>query len=188
MIYPDISKWRKDTFLLLFIHCTLYEKLNVSADGLTFTTTCVDKSYAVHDDTRGHTGGCMNLGSGIIHCKSSKQKLSTKSSAECEVVGASDYLPFTVYMKYFIEAQGYQVRKNDINQDNQASIKLENVGRASSGQKTRRIHIKYFFMKDRIRRDEINIIYCTTEIMVVNYFTKPLQGVLFKSLRIIIMG
>ena len=32
-----------------------------------------------------------------------------------------------------------------------------------------------FFMKDRIQEDEINIIYCPTELMVAVYFTKALQ-------------
>ena len=68
-------------------------------------TIWFDASYAVHDDMRGHTGGFMTLVSGMVHCESSKQKLNTKSSTECEVVGASDYLPFTIHMKYFIEAK-----------------------------------------------------------------------------------
>ena len=123
----------------------------------------------------------MTLESGIIHYRSSKQKLNTKSSTECEVVGASYYLPFTIYMKYFIEAQRYQVSKNDFNPDNQVSMILEKNGRASSGQNTRHIHIRYFFMKDRIREDEIHIIYCPTEIMVVDCFTKLLRGALFRN-------
>jgi hypothetical protein len=38
---------------------------------------------------RGHTGGAMSFGTGIIHGKASKQKLNTKSSTETEVVGAT---------------------------------------------------------------------------------------------------
>ena len=86
-------------------------------DGLTFMNTWVDAYYAVHNDMRRHTGGCITLRSGMIHCKSSKQKLNTKTSTETEVVGASDYLPFTIWVKYFIETQGYAVKKNDFNQD-----------------------------------------------------------------------
>jgi hypothetical protein len=40
-------------------------------------------------------------------CKSSKQELNTKRSTEAEVVGASDYLPNTIWAKYFLEAQGH---------------------------------------------------------------------------------
>ena len=65
-------------------------------NGLTCMTTWVDVSYDVHNDMRVHTGGCITLGSDMIHCKSSKQKLNTKSSTETQVVGASDYIPFTI--------------------------------------------------------------------------------------------
>ena len=183
-----VSNWRKLKRLLQFVHCTIHDNLTLSADDVTFMTTWVDASYAVHDDIHSHTGGCMSFGSRMIHYKSLKKKLNTKSSTECEVVGASDYIPFTMYMKYFIEAQGYKARKHDFNQDNRSFMKLEKNGRASSGHKTRHINIRYFFMKAIIKQDEINIVYYPTEIMIVNCFTKPLQSALFKKLRSIIMG
>ena len=157
-------------------------------NGLTCMTTWVDVSYDVHNDMRVHTGGCITLGSDMIHCKSSKQKLNTKSSTETQVVGASDYIPFTIQVKYFIEAQGYAVEKNDFNQDNNSDIRLEKNGKDSSRQATRHIKIRYFFMKDRIREDDFNIIHCPTEIMVADQFTKLLQGPLFIKLRNVIMG
>ena len=67
-------------------------------------------------------------------------------------------------------------------------MKLKKNDRASSVEKTRYIKIRYFFMMDQIRGDKFNIIYCPTEIIVADYFTKTLQGVLFKMLRNIITG
>ena len=52
----------------------------------------MDASYGAHEDMRGHTGGLMSFGSGIIHHKSSKQRLNSKSSTESELIGASDYI------------------------------------------------------------------------------------------------
>ena len=46
----------------------------------------------------------MSLGVGVFNQKSTKQKLYTKSSTETEVVGASDYLPYTIWTKRFLEA------------------------------------------------------------------------------------
>ena len=66
-------------------------------------STYVDASYAVHRDMRGHTGGAMSMGIGIIQGKASKQKLNTKSSTETEVVGASDYIPWTVWAKRWLQ-------------------------------------------------------------------------------------
>ena len=78
-------------------------------DGLTFMTTQVDTSYTVNDDMKGHTSGYITLGAGMIHCRLSKQKLNTKSSTESEVVGAIDYLPLTICIELFIEAQWYKI-------------------------------------------------------------------------------
>ena len=41
--------------------------------------TWVDLSHTVHEDIRGHTGGCMSCGVGIIHGKAPKKKLNTKN-------------------------------------------------------------------------------------------------------------
>ena len=185
----NTSDWEKLKRLLQFVNVTIDEKLTLSADkGLTFIKTWVDASYAVHPNMRGHTGGCLTLGRGMLHARSSKQKLNTKSSTECEVVGTSDYLPFPIWFKFFLEAQGYPIKGNDFNQDNTSAVSLEKNGIMSCGQQSRHINIRYFFIKDRIKEDRINIIYCPTERMIADYFTKPLQGALFKKLRDVIMG
>ena len=71
----------------------------IGANGMEIMETYVDASYAVHHDMKGHTGGLLTLGRGIVQGKASKQKLNTKSSTETELVGASDYIPWTVWAK-----------------------------------------------------------------------------------------
>ena len=44
----------------------------IGANGLDILQTWVGVSYATHHDKRGHTGGFMSMGQGIIHRKSSK--------------------------------------------------------------------------------------------------------------------
>ena len=130
----------------------------------------------------------MSLGRGAVMCKSSKQKLNTKSSTEAELVGASDYLPNTIWAKMFLESQGYILQDNRFLQDNQSAIKLEINGRASCGQKSRHIDIRYFFMKDRVKTEGIDVVYCPTEEMLADFFTKPLQGSLFIKFKKVVMG
>ena len=66
-------------------------------------------------------------------------------------------------------------------QDNQSAILLENNGKKSSSKKTRHINIRYYFITDRIKSDEIEIEYCPTDDMVADYFTKPLKEKNFSS-------
>ena len=120
--------------------------------------------------------------------KSSKQKINTKSSTESEVVGASDYVPNSLWASRFLEKQGYPLKNNRLHQDNQSAMKMERNGRSSCGQKSRHIDIRYFFIKDRVDSGELDIVYCPTEMMVADFFTKPLQGALFRKLKSVIMG
>ena len=46
-----------------------------------------------------------------------------------------------------------------------------------------------FFITDRIEKKDIRVVYCPTEeIMIANYFTKPLQGALFRKFRDLVLG
>ena len=128
------------------------------------------------------------MGKGVLHAKSGKQRINIKSSTEAKLVGASDFVPQTIWTRNFIEAQGYQVNDNEFFQDNMSAKKMEKNGRQSAGQRSRHINIRYFFIKDRICNDEISLLHCPTAIMIADYFTKPLQGALFVKFRDIIMG
>jgi len=107
----------------------------MGADSLSVMRTWVDAAYGVHDDFKSHTGGVVSLGCGTVMCKLTKQKLNTKSSMEAELVGATDYLPNTIWARMFLEAQGYMLEENVFFQDNQSAMKLEMNGRLSCGQK-----------------------------------------------------
>ena len=58
----------------------------------------------------------------------------------------------------------------------------------SVGKGTRHIKIKYFFVTDKIKDQEVKVIYCPTKEMLADFYTKPLQGSLFESHRNAILG
>ena len=163
-----------------YLHSTKNLVLTLKAEDLTVIKWWVDASYAVHDNMRSHTGATMTFGGGAIYSKSSKQKLNTKSSTEAELVAASDMSGQILWTKYFLEAQGYQVKRNILYQDNKSAILLEKNGALSSSQRTRHINVRYFFIKDKIDQGDIEIVYCPTGNMLADYFTKPLQGSQFE--------
>ena len=84
-------------------------------------------SFATHSsDMKSHTGVYITLGNGAIHCRSSKEKLVTKSSTTD--VGISDELPLIIWFKHFIEAQGHPPLPAHIREDNQSTICLTKKG------------------------------------------------------------
>ena len=60
---------------------------------------------------KGHTRGFMSISRGIMHNKYSKQKLNTKKSTKTKVVGASNYIPWMVCAKRFLQHQSYEFKK-----------------------------------------------------------------------------
>jgi hypothetical protein len=183
-----IQDWGKLKRVLEYLNGTMDEYRVIGADDLSKVSTWVDASYAVHKDMKSHTGGVVSFGTGAALSKSSKQKLNTKSSTEAELVGASDYLPHAIWAKKFMEAQGHKIEENTFYQDNQSAIRFEKNGRKSCGPNSKHIDIRYFFIKDRLGIEGIEVEYCPTEQMLADFFTKPLQGNLFRRLRAIVMG
>ena len=180
--------WDKLRRVLEFLYGTIDDELTLGAEGLALLLSFVDVSFATHNDMKSHTGGAITFGRGVIMPKSTKQKMNTKSTTESEIVGASDYLPDTIWLLRFLEEQGYKVKKSVLMQDNESAIKIERNGKRSGSKRTRHMDIRYFFIKDRVNSEGIEIKYCPTESMLADFFTKPLQGALFNKLRSVIMG
>jgi hypothetical protein len=77
---------------------------------------------------KSHTGSVISFGTGGLLCKSSKQKLNTKSSTEAELVGTSDYLPNALWVKMFLEAQGYKVFQCFLNKTMRVQLSWRKTG------------------------------------------------------------
>ena len=43
-------------------------------------------------------------------------------------------------------------------------------------------------MQDRFESEGISVVYCPTDEMLANFFTKPLQGSLFRKFRDVLLG
>ena len=143
----------------------------------------VDAAFALHNNMRSHSGGALSLGKGVIYGASKKQKLNTKSSTEAKLVAIYNLMPQILWTCYFLQAQGFSVHNNILFQDNQSTMKLSKNGQASSRKRTRHISIRYFFITDRIKSNEVNIEYCPTKFLVGGLYSKPLQGMLFRQFR-----
>jgi hypothetical protein len=148
----------------------------------------VDASFAVHPDFKSHTGTVATLGKGAPYTMSRKQKLNMRSSTEAELVGADDLSTMILWTKLFMKAQGYEIKKNILYQDNKSAILLETNGKKSSSKRTRALNIRSFFLTDQIEKGNVTVEYCPTLEMIGDYMTKPLQRKLFEKFRKEIMG
>ena len=129
---------------------------------------------------KGHTSGLVSLGRGTIHNKLSKQKINTKSSTESEVVDASDFIPWTIWLKRILQELGYGMKRTLLYQDNESTIKMEKNGLKSCEDKSRHINIRYFSIKDVLEREGIDLEHCGTESMIAvflpNHYREHCSG------------
>ena len=87
-----------------------------------------------------------------------------------------------------MSAQVYEIGDNVLYQENQSTILMLKNGRNSCTGNSRHVHIRYFFVKDRVDKEEIRVDYCPTLHMLADFFTKTLHGHLFQKFRYVSMG
>jgi len=116
-----------------FLKNTRDDILTLEADNSQELKWYVDAAFAVHPDTKSHTGAVFTLGKGAIISDSSKQKSNARSSTEAELNCIDDKISKILWSKKFIEYQGFKVKVNVIYQDNTSTMKLTQNGKASSG-------------------------------------------------------
>ena len=84
----------------------------------------------------------MDYGRGVT-ISQSRKKLNTRSSNESELVGADDMSTMILWKKIFMEAQGFDVNKNILYQDNNITISLEENGKNISSKRNGAMNINY---------------------------------------------
>ena len=187
VLAPTVEDGRKLLRALRYLAHTSKLELTLSFKGTPHVSAYVDASFTVHPDKKSHTGVMATLGTGAFYTKSTSQKINTTSSCEAELVALSKGLQQSLWTRSFLMAQGLKVPPIMVLQDNQSTIKLIERGRPAAEQ-TRHIEIGYFWLTDLLTRGIITIKYCPTLDMLADFFTKPLQGSLFQTMRDHVLG
>ena len=135
-----------------------------------------------------HTGGFMTVGTVEAFVHSIKQKLNTNSSTDANLVGLDYVMSQVIWTQYFLKEQGYMIHNNVIYHEIQRVIRIEKNGKRFSSKRTRHINIRYYFITDRIIKQEAYVEFCPTLEMIGGYLTKVLQRCQFRQFRNILLG
>jgi len=63
----------------------------------------VDAAFALHSDSKSHTGVMVYVGEMLVYVSSKKQKCMSKSPTEVELIGLTDNLGFVELFQEFVE-------------------------------------------------------------------------------------
>ena len=175
---PDADYYKKLTKVMQYIRGT--KELLLTIEPSEDPKLWVDSLYAVHPNMMSHTGMVMNLGKGATYTGSTKQKLNTKCSTEASVVAIDNAMAQVLWTRNFLAAQGEHITTTTIYQDYKSTILLTENGKQSSSWHTRHLNVQYFFVTNKIKKSAVKVAFCPKHDMLVEFFTKPLQGTLFK--------
>jgi hypothetical protein len=142
-----------------------------------------DADYAGEPNTRKSTsGGIIFLNGGPITWSSKLQKIVAQSTAEAEIISATEITKEIVHLKLLLAELGARQDKVIIvHEDNQACILMGNNMKSSRSAK--HYEIRLHFLQHSIRNEIIKFKYCPTDVMIADALTKPLESVKFLYFR-----
>jgi hypothetical protein len=147
-----------------------------------------DSDWAGDLVQRRSTGGYVfMLNGGPVSWKSQLQTCVALSTAEAEYMGLTESSKEARFLRFLLDNANFtQTDPTMLFEDNQSSISLSNS--AITNNRTKHIDIKYHFVRELVLLGAVRIVYCPTEIMLADVFTKPLAAPRHAVLCKAIMG
>jgi hypothetical protein len=177
------------------IHCLKY--LKGTADlGLTYHGDLdqknilygyADSDYAGCKATgRSTSGYIFMLNGAAISWRSRRQSVVAKSSAEAELMSASLAAQEAIHLRMLLGEMGLKQGTITLFEDNQPCIKI--AENPLNSDNTKHIRVNYFFVRERVQRNEIQLNYIPTDQMLADCLTKNLDKIKVLKFRKAIMG
>ena len=69
---------------------------------------------------------------------------------------------------------GYNSGRNIFYQDNISAMRMESNSLKPCGEKSRHVNIRYFFIKNVLKREDIELVHCPIERMIADFYTETL--------------
>jgi hypothetical protein len=146
-----------------------------------------DASFGVHSDARSQSASASTLGLGSFYSYSHKQRMTTKSSTEAELVCAAEASGTIIGIRNYLISRGYNVAPAQLGQDNTSTIRVINNG-IKSARRLKHLDTKVFFIKDYVEDNQLLVEHVPTESMIADMLTKPLPAQQFIRLRDKLLG
>ena len=134
------------------------------------------------EDRKSTTGYVFHLGSGVISWSSKKQQVVSLSTAEAEYMTATSCATQAVWLRRLLaEVNPNQVHPTMIFCDNKSAIAL--TKNPVFHDRSKHIDIKFHYIRDLVRDNEIAVEFCKSEEQVADILTKPLRIEVFLRLK-----
>ena len=147
-----------------------------------------DSDYAMSYSRRSITGILVMLNGGPVTWASKLQKSCAQSTAEAEVIAATDAVKEALHLQLLLKE--LRVLQNDggitIQEDNAACIAQTQELRNRRAAKHYEVRLR--FLQDHVTSGNVKFVYCPTKQQLADGFTKPQYESLFLAHRRALLG
>ncbi|CAH2089057.1 unnamed protein product [Euphydryas editha] len=124
-------------------------------------------------DRKSYSGFVVKLGGSTVNWESRKQRCVALSSTEAEYLAIGDACKELCFVRNFMNEIFGKQFVCKVYSDNQSALRLLEV-KEYCHRKTKHIDIRYHFVKDLIKNNNVITEYMSTEHMIADVLTKPL--------------
>jgi hypothetical protein len=157
--------------------CKDTHKLVLSPKELALVSAA-DASYAEHPDGKSHSGGVVGFKSDTscyFAFVSAKQPVVAKSAGEAELIAQNKVGDLVEWARQLLEELGFAQSKVPMMVDSTCAIQMIKQG-TGSFKRAKHIKVRFFWLKELIDQNLIELIYTPTDELVADILTKPLVG------------
>jgi hypothetical protein len=150
-------------------------------------TAYIDAAYAVHDDSKSHSGVIIYVGDTLAYVSSKKQKCMSKSPTEAELMALMDNLGLVELFREFLEfVSQSSVPVPTIYQDCSAVVSL--VTKEGGKTRTKHLRARMNLAKEMVDEGRVRVEHINAPEMKADGFSKPYDGGKHKPFAKSIMG
>ena len=156
-------------------------------DGEIELRAFTDASYMSHEQGYGHTGNFIEMtGVGMVHCRSAKQSVVTKSSTEAEAVAMAVAEDDLHMVQELLRELIGRVPVSVIFTDSEPLLKLLRQEFLCRG-RSKYIDQNFFSIRDRVKNGDYKIEFVSGSKNVADILSKPIIGNRFRYYRGMLM-
>jgi hypothetical protein len=182
-----VEDWRKLMRVLGYLSGTQEATLILRAARKPVVTAYVDAVYAIHNDSKSHSGVIVYVGQTLAYVSSRKQKCISKSPTEAELIALTDNVGLVELFKEFVEFLTMQkIETPIIYEDCNAVVSLVTLGGGVT--RTKHLRARMHLGKEMVDEKRLKVVYKKGEEMLADGFSKPYDPVKHKPFAVELMG
>ena len=123
----------------------------------------------------------MKVAGSTVSWRSQRQSVVALSSTEAEYIGLTNACKEVTWLRMLLQDLGFPQKETILHSDNQSAIAL--AKNPAYHDRTKHIATRFHFVRDKVSSGEVKLVYCPTDKMIADGFTKAQGSIKYKEFK-----